>query len=141
MEFLKVDDSRYLVRLVKGEEIVSTLKAFAVQEKIKLAMLQGLGAVDDLTVGVFDTASKQYESNHFSGAFEVLSLTGTIDTMHGDFYSHYHICVGDKQGRAWGGHLNEAWISGTCELVVTILPGQIDRFKDLDTGLNLWKLH
>lgn len=141
MEFLKVDERHYLVRLVRGEEIVASLKTLALQEKIKLAMVQGLGAINDLTVGVFDTATKEYKANHFTGAFEMLSLTGTIDTMDGAFYSHYHIAVGDKDGHAWGGHLNTAYISATCELILTILPGQIDRFKDPQVGLNLWKLH
>ena len=42
MEFLKVDERHYLVRLVRGEEIVASLKTLALQEKIKLAMVQGL---------------------------------------------------------------------------------------------------
>jgi predicted DNA-binding protein with PD1-like motif len=141
MEFLKIDAQHFLVRLVRGEEIVASLKKLAEQEQIKLAMVQGLGAVNDLTVGVFDTVTKEYKSNHFTGAFEMLSLTGTIDTMNGEFYSHYHIAVGDKDGHAWGGHLNAALISATAELILTLLPGKIDRFKDPEVGLNLWKLH
>jgi predicted DNA-binding protein with PD1-like motif len=61
--------------------------------------------------------------------------------MKGEFYSHYHIAVGDKDGHAWGGHLNAAVISATAELILTLLPGKIDRFKDAEVGLNLWKLH
>ena len=140
MKFLKIDEHHYLVRLVRGEEIVASLKKLAQQEQITLAMVQGLGAINDLTVGVFDTESKEYKANHFTGAFEMLSLTGTSDTMDGAIYSHYHIAVGDKDGHAWGGHLNEAFISATAELILTLLPGKIDRFKDGEIGLNLWKL-
>ena len=141
MEFKKMDATHYLVRLARGEEIVASLKALALKEKIQLAQVQGLGAVNDLTVGVYDTEAKVYRSNHFTGAFEMLSLSGSIDTMKGEFYSHYHIAVGDKDGHAWGGHLNQAYISATCELMLTLLPGTIDRVKDPETGLNLWKLH
>ncbi len=136
-----MDATHYLVRLARGEEIVASLKALALKEKIQLAQVQGLGAVNDLTVGVYDTEAKVYRSNHFTGAFEMLSLSGSIDTMKGEFYSHYHIAVGDKDGHAWGGHLNQAYISATCELMLTLLPGTIDRVKDPETGLNLWKLH
>jgi predicted DNA-binding protein with PD1-like motif len=140
MEYKKIDNTRYLVRLARGEEIVASLKKMALAEKIQLAMVQGLGAVDDLTVGVFNVETKAYLSNHFTGAFELLSIAGTIDTMKGEFYSHYHIAVADAKGHAFGGHLNSARISGTCELVLTLLPGSIDRVKDSVTGLNVWKL-
>ena len=32
--------------------------------------------------------------------------------------------IGDDEGRVWGGHLNRAVISATCELVVTVLDGR-----------------
>ena len=42
----------WIVRLDKGEEIVERLLALAKQENIRLAGVNGLGAVGDLTVGV-----------------------------------------------------------------------------------------
>ena len=67
------------------------------------------------------------------------ALTGTIDTMGGDFYCHLHMSAGDDQGRVFGGHLNRAVISATCEMVVALLPGTVDRVRSEDIGLNLWK--
>ena len=40
---------------------------------------------------------------------------------------------------AYGGHLNEAIVSATAEIVVTMLPGKVDRVKSEETGLNVWK--
>ena len=53
------------------------------------------------------------------------------------FYCHLHMCAADQEGHAFGGHLNEAVISATCELVVTCLPGETNRVFSDEVGLNL----
>ena len=139
MEYKIIDDARVLVRLDPGDEIVASLAEVARQEKIELAMVQGLGAVKRVVMGVYNVTSQEYKANTMEGAFEMLSLTGTMDTMNGSPYSHFHISIGDAQGHAYGGHLNEAVISATAEIVVTKLPGKVDRVKSEETGLNIWK--
>ena len=138
MEYRKFGDT-YVVRMDKGEEILEQVKALALAEHIQLASVQALGAVNDITVGVFDTVKKEYRANHFQGAFEIVSLTGTIDTMNGDFYTHLHMSAGDGQGRVFGGHLNRAVVSATCEMIVREIPGTVDRAFSPEIGLNLLK--
>ena len=67
-----------------------------------------------------------------------MSLNGTINTMDGDFYSHLHMSAGNEKGQVFGGHLNRAIVSATCEMVITILDGTVDRKFDPDIGLNLF---
>ena len=136
MEYRKFGDT-YIVRMDPGEEILTQLKVFAEQEGVKLASVTALGAVKDFTVGVFDTGAKVYQSNRFQGVYEIVSLVGTINTMNDAFYCHLHMCAADQEGHAFGGHLNEAVISATCELVVTCLPGRTDRVFSDEVGLNL----
>ena len=136
MEYRKFGDT-YIVRMDPGEEILGQLRVFAEAEQVKLASVTALGAVKDFTVGVFDTGAKVYKSNRFQGVYEIVSLVGTINTMDGAFYCHLHMCAADQEGRAFGGHLNEAVISATCELVVTCLPGRTDRVFSDEVGLNL----
>lgn len=127
-----------VMRIDRGEEILTQLKAMALEENIKLASVRALGATNDFTVGVFKTAEKKYYANHFTGDFEIVSLTGTISTMNGEYYAHLHMSAGDEQGRVFGGHLNEAVISATCEMVVEVIDGQVERIRDEDVGLNLF---
>ena len=126
-----------VARLDPGEEILEQVRQIALSEQIKLAHIQALGAVSDFTVGVFDVEKKAYRANSFSGSFEIVSLTGTIDTMNDEFYCHLHMSAGNESGAVFGGHLNRAVISATCELVVTCLPGETDRVFSDEVGLNL----
>ena len=139
MEYKNIDSQHILVRLDPNDEIVTSLMQVAKEETIGLAMVQGLGAVKKVVMGVYNVPEQHYKANTLEGAFEMLSLTGTIDTMAGKPYSHFHIAVGDEQGAAHGGHLNEAIISATAEIVITKLAGSVDRRKSEETGLNIWK--
>lgn len=136
MEYRRFGDT-YIVRMDPGEEILKELKVFAEKEGVKLASVTALGAVKDFTVGVFDTNAKVYKSNRFQGVYEIISLVGSINTMNNAFYCHLHMCAADQEGHAFGGHLNEAVISATCEMVVTCLPGRTDRVFSDQVGLNL----
>ena len=137
MDYRRMQDTVF-ARIDRGEEIQEQLRVIAEREGIRLASVSGLGAVNDFTVGVFKTDRKQYDSNTFTGYFEIVSLTGTITTMDGQYYAHLHMSCGDEQGRVFGGHLNRAVVSATCEVVIRILEGTVERRFDEDIGLNVF---
>ena len=139
MEYRKFGNTIF-ARIDRGEEILEKLKEISVKENIKLAHVSALGATNDFTVGVFNVDEKKYYANSFSGNFEIVSLTGTVTTMDGEFYAHLHMSAGNDMGEVFGGHLNRAMVSATCEMVVTVIDGEIDRYADPDVGLNLLKL-
>ena len=138
MEYKRFDNT-IIARIDKGEEILGKIKELAIKENIKLAHVSGLGAVKDFTAGVFNVAEKKYYSNHFEGNFEIVSLTGTISTMNGEAYVHLHMSAGGEGGQVFGGHLQRAVVSATCEMVVTVIPGTVDRAFDEEIGINLFK--
>ena len=121
------------------EEIIENLRAIAEKEQIKLASVEALGAINDFTVGVFDTVEKKYYSNRFQGAYEIVSLTGTITTKDGAFYQHLHMSAGESSGAVFGGHLSRAVVSATCEMIVRVIDGRVERVLDPDIGLNLFR--
>ena len=140
MEYRKFD-STIIAKIDKGEEILEKVKEIALKENIKLASISALGAVNDFTVGVFKIDEKKYYSNSFQGYFEITSLTGTINTMNDEFYCHIHMSAGNEKGEVFGGHLNRAIVSATCEMVITIIDGAVDRYFDEEIGLNLFKFN
>lgn len=138
MEYRRFENT-VIARIDKGEEITEQVRAIAEAEQIKLAHINALGAINDFTVGVFDPVKKEYHSNHFEGCYEIVSLTGTINTMDGEYYSHLHLSAGNGEGQVFGGHLNRAAVSATCEMVITIVDGSVDRCFSEEVGLNLLK--
>ena len=123
MKYKKFENT-IIARIDKGEDIVEQVKNIALKENIKLASIQALGAINDFTVGVFKTKEKKYYANEFKGDYEIVSLTGTINTMNGEYYSHMHLSI----------------VSATCEMVIQVINGQVDRYFDEEIGLNLLKL-
>ena len=138
MQFRKFGN-KYYVRMDRGEEIISTLKKFCEAEKINLAEVKALGAVNDFTVGLFDTREKKYHSNRFQFDAEIVSLWGTVTTMNGEVYLHIHMSAGDSEGHVYGGHLNRAVVSATCEMIVDVSEGVVERKFSDEVGLNLFE--
>ena len=137
MEYKRFGD-KIVARIDKGEEVLSKIRDIAERENIKLASISALGATNNFTVGVFKVDEKKYYANKFMGNFEIVSLVGTISTMDGKFYSHLHMSAGNDKGEVFGGHLNEAIISATCEMVIDIIDGKVDRSFCSEIGLNLF---
>lgn len=125
-----------IARMDKGEEVLEQLEVIAKKENIRLASVSALGATNDITVGVFRTEEKKYYANHFGGDMEIVSLIGTVSTMNGNYYAHLHMSAGDANGHVFGGHLNRCVISATCEMVIQMIDGEVDREFNEKVGLN-----
>ena len=128
-----------VARIDRGEEILAAIREIARTEHIQLASVSALGATNDFTVGVYNVDEKQYHANDFKGNFEIVSLTGTINTMDGEFYTHLHMSAGDEKGQVFGGHLNRAVVSAVCEMVITVIDGVVDRRFSEEIGMNLFR--
>ena len=140
MDYARFDNT-IVARIDCGEEILEELKKIALAENIRLAHISALGAVGDFTVGVFYTAEKEYHSNRFTGDWEIVSLTGSISQMKGEYYAHLHMSAGGTDGAVVGGHLNRAVVSATCEMFITVLDGTVERRFDKEVGLNLFEFN
>jgi hypothetical protein len=139
MRFKKTG-STIILRIDRGEEIVSTLKQFCTDQEIALGTLQGIGAADNVVIGLFETATKEYHTATLTGDYEITSILGNITTMEGKPYLHIHATLSDAAHRTFGGHLNSAVVSGTCEIFIQTFSGRVDRTFDAGVGLNVLDL-
>ena len=128
-----------MVRMDPGEEVLEQMELAARAEGITLGSVSAIGAVNDFTVGLYDLETKQYYKNRFTGAFEIVSLLGNITTKDGEYYAHLHMSAADGEGKMFGGHLNRAVISVTCEMAINVLEGSVNRVPDEATGINIIK--
>jgi hypothetical protein len=79
-----------------------------------------VGALSSAKVGWFNWQTKTYETAaEFQEQLEVLSLIGDIALKDGKPMVHAHLIVGRKDGTAHGGHLLEAHVRPTLEVVLT----------------------
>lgn len=138
MEYKRFDN-QVVLRIDRGEEIVASLEEMCIKENILCACVEAIGAVDDFEIGLFDVEKKEYCSEHYHIPAEVTSLLGTVTEKMGQPYLHLHMNAADKDHHVYGGHLNTAVVSATCEMIVTIINGQIGRKFDKETGLNLFQ--
>ncbi len=130
--------ARLIVRIDRGEELLEKLTQAVLENGVRLAAVSGIGALSELTVGVYDVAKQTYHANTFTGDLEIVSLSGSVTQKDGAPYLHLHLSAGDEQGRVFGGHLNRAVISATCELILDCIDGVVGRKSDPETGLNLF---
>ena len=136
MKFKKFGN-KWVVRIDKGEEVIQTIKKVCEDNKIKLGSISGIGAADRVTIGLFNTKNKQYQSQELIGDYEITNLSGNISTMNGEIYLHLHIGLSDSKYNAYGGHLTSAVISGTGEIIIEEIEGEIEREFNKEVGLNL----
>lgn len=128
-----------VLRLDPDDEIVAAVSELAAKEDIALAKVSGLGALKEIVVGVYDTESKTYAANTFTGTYEMTALTGTVTRMNGAPYIHLHMNAGDAKGHVIGGHLNKAVVSATAEILIRIIAGEVGRVHSDEIGLNIFQ--
>jgi uncharacterized protein len=124
----------------KDEEVTSALLSFASQNEVSAAQLTGIGAFSEITLGYFDRERKDYKRILLREQVEVLSLIGNVGRSQGQPKIHAHVVVGKSDGTAHGGHLLEARVWPTLELIVVETPKHLQRRIDHETGLPLLDL-
>ena len=128
---------QYLLRLEKGEDILSSLQHFcSVYPDIGAGSIKGIGAVSQAIIGFYN--GSEYLENIFTENFEILSLIGNITS---NKIVHLHGIFGKADGSCVGGHiLPGCVVSFTCELQIIVYDPPVVREKDSDTNLLLLKL-
>ncbi len=134
-------DNKIVLRVDIGEDISEQVMTVAKEENITLASISGIGAVDGLTVGVFDLKCGKYDEISLTGNnYEITSLNGNITTMNDKPYVHLHITCAGSDGRIIGGHLFKSKVSITGEIFIDILNGKAERKHQESPNFNRMEL-
>ena len=124
----------------KGDEVASGLLAFAKENKLSASHFTAIGAFERVTLGYFERERKDYKRIHINEQVEVLSLVGDIALDEDEPKVHAHVVIGKADGTAHGGHLLEARVWPTLEVILIESPQHLRRKVDKETGLALINL-
>lgn len=136
MQYIR-KDSFIILRLDRGDEIISCLKCVALKENISFGTISAIGALNKVEIGTYLFNQKQYLSNTYEDDYEIISLLGNITTKDNKPYIHCHISLSDKNNNCIGGHLTSGVISATLECAIEIKNIKIDRRVDEVSNLNI----
>ena len=124
----------------KGDEVASGLLAFAKENKLSASHFTAIGAFERVTLGFFERERKDYKRITIDEQVEVLSLIGDVALDEDEPKVHAHVVVGKADGTAHGGHLLEARVWPTLEVILVESPEHLRRKVDKKTGLALISL-
>jgi predicted DNA-binding protein with PD1-like motif len=134
-------EKAFVLVFATGEEVVSGLLRFAAERGLTGAHFTAIGAFERVTLGFFDLAKKDYKRIAVDEQVELLSLVGNIARGDdGDPKLHAHAVVGKSDGTTRGGHLLEAYVRPTLEVMVTASSQSLHRRMHPDLGLALLDL-
>ena len=130
----------YALVFETGDEVMAGLTAFANDEKLEASDFTALGAFSRALLGFFDVERKEYQEIPIEQQVEVLTLVGNVTLDKGEPKVHAHVVLGLADGATRGGHLLEARVRPTLELILTESPKQLRRQFDPEAGLALIRL-
>lgn len=140
MDHRTVESSReFVARMDHGVDWRAQIEAFADEQAIDGAFFYGLGAVQDATLLFYDHDTQEYRPETFEQPLEVTACVGNISSLDGERFAHTHLTLSDEDGRAIGGHLDEA-TTYAGELYIRAFDTELVRQRDETTDLDLWEL-
>ena len=136
----RIDNSRVLMTLAKGDYINRTFESFAEIKGVECSWLNGIGALENPEIGFYSIDDKSYHRKQFKGEFELTSLIGNITLKEGKPFAHTHITFSDRNYKVFGGHLFDAKITAAGEFFMQLGNEKINREMNTEIGLPLWCL-
>ena len=130
----------YVLVYEKGDEFISAMQMFAEQQALAASHFTAIGAFSDAVLGYFDRHKMDYSKIPVREQVEVLSLNGNITLEEDGYKIHAHTVLGKVDASAIGGHILEAHVWPTLEVVIEESPKYLARKMDSETGLALLDL-
>jgi predicted DNA-binding protein with PD1-like motif len=134
------EQTTHVLVFEKGEEVMAGLLEFVNERRISSGHLTAIGAFSDVTLGFFERESKDYRRIPLREQVEAVSLVGGVALKGSEPQVHAHVVVARSDGSAYGGHLLEAHVWPTLEVVLVETPAHLQRELDEETGLPLIRL-
>ncbi len=127
----------FVLAFAAGDDPVAQIAAFAEREQLGASRITAIGGFSSVVLGYFERSRKAYKRIPLVEQVEVLSLVGDVAHDRGKPVAHMHVVVGLSDGTTRGGHLLEARVWPTLEVVLSEWPEHLEKVFDPDVGLPL----
>lgn len=128
---------RFLIVLSPGDEVIASLERFVDEHNVQSASVNAIGALSRARLGFFDLSSRSYREISVDEQVEALSILGNAARFEGRPRLHLHAVLSYPDGSCVGGHLIEAHVDPTLEVILDVTSTTVDRETDARTGLQL----
>jgi uncharacterized protein len=129
---------RYFLKIVPGESLRGCITKFVSEKKIESAViLSAVGSVKNVRLNDIKSGAKlpitpaRLIAHELEGPLELLGLSGNIVPSENDGHEedcHMHIMAAKASGDVVGGHLYDAEVFASCEIVlVELVLGGVER--------------
>ena len=135
---------RFIIKLAPGERVQPRLVEFAISAGVRNAVIvSAVGSVRDVRFRGIKAGAKlpitasRVHDHTVEGPLELLAFTGNVfPDENGELDCHLHVLASRSTGEVLGGHLYDATVFATCELVVTEMHGEgIERHHSKTGGV------
>src|SRR5438067_9324820 len=117
-----------------GDEVMHNWKKFHQENRLNASQFTAIGAFSNAVLGFFSVQKRDYKNIPINEQVEVLSLLGDMTLGDHGPAVHAHVVLGKSDGTAHGGHLVEAHVRPTLEVILTEAPKHLHRLTDAVTG-------
>lgn len=129
-----------LAKLPHGSDLIPTVEAFSVSEKIQTSVFSIIGAVSCVTLGYYDQKQQVYVTIRQEESLEIAHCTGNITLKDEKPTIHMHAILSSQEGRIYAGRIFSETIIFAGEIYIQqLLESPLEREYDEKTGLFLWK--
>ena len=132
---IKKSQHNLIIHLKLGENLLKSLISLCEKYLITTGVIiSGIGQLTEVTLGYFKEINN-YTPELFNETYELLSLSGTIIPHEETYLPHLHAVIGSERKKSFGGHLINATVKVTNEIILLDIPIETSRKKSTVTGL------
>ncbi len=139
-----VQGRRFIIKISPGERIIEQLVRFATETGLKNAVIiSAVGSLKNVRFRGIKTGARlpitppRMQLHEVEGPLELCGLEGNLfPDESGSVDSHLHVMVSKSSGEVLGGHLFDAEVFATCEIILTeVLVEGIERHASKSGGV------
>jgi len=126
----------HTIRVKPRQEIITEIGNYCHQNGITSGIIIGIiGSVEEAQLNFLMKLPGEYENVSYQGPLEMVCAQGSIALKNDETIIHIHAQLSGKD-ICRGGHLAEATVFSTAEVIIGELDYQLWRQTDTYTGLN-----